>query len=29
MLDTLNDTFNEAIAQLIQWGGVFMGEDAA
>ncbi|GBE82226.1 hypothetical protein SCP_0406090 [Sparassis crispa] len=28
LLGTLDDTFNEAIQQLIQWGGVFMGEDA-
>ncbi|KAI0950343.1 hypothetical protein AcV7_008840 [Taiwanofungus camphoratus] len=25
---TLDDTFNEAVQQLVQWGGVFMGEDA-
>ncbi|KAI0362006.1 hypothetical protein OH77DRAFT_1416206 [Trametes cingulata] len=28
MLNTLDDTFNEAVQQLLQWGGVFMGEDA-
>ena len=28
MLSTLDDTFNEAVGQLLQWGGVFMGEDA-
>ncbi|TBU50689.1 Man1-Src1p-C-terminal domain-containing protein [Dichomitus squalens] len=28
MLTTLDDTFNEAVGQLLQWGGVFMGEDA-
>ncbi|KAI1795952.1 Man1-Src1p-C-terminal domain-containing protein [Ganoderma leucocontextum] len=28
MLDALDDTFNEAVRQLLQWGGVFMGEDA-
>ncbi|KAI0646974.1 Man1-Src1p-C-terminal domain-containing protein [Trametes meyenii] len=28
MLSTLDDTFNEAVQQLLQWGGVFMGEDA-
>lgn len=28
MLATLDDTFNEAVQQLLQWGGVFMGEDA-
>ncbi|RDX56861.1 hypothetical protein OH76DRAFT_1336428 [Lentinus brumalis] len=28
MLSTLDDTFNEAVQQLVQWGGVFMGEDA-
>ncbi|KAI0670461.1 Man1-Src1p-C-terminal domain-containing protein [Trametes maxima] len=27
MLNTLDDTFNEAVQQLLQWGGVFMGED--
>ncbi|KAI0637052.1 Man1-Src1p-C-terminal domain-containing protein [Trametes polyzona] len=28
MLNTLDDTFNEAVQQLLQWGGVFMSEDA-
>ncbi|KAI0748041.1 Man1-Src1p-C-terminal domain-containing protein [Daedaleopsis nitida] len=28
MLNTLDDTFNEAVQQLLQWGGVFMGEDS-
>ncbi|OBZ75242.1 Inner nuclear membrane protein SRC1 [Grifola frondosa] len=28
LLDTLDDTFNEAVQQLVQWGGVIMGEDA-
>ncbi|KAI0336449.1 hypothetical protein GY45DRAFT_1315826 [Cubamyces sp. BRFM 1775] len=28
MLATLDDTFNEAVQQLLQWGGVFMGEDS-
>ncbi|KAH9951379.1 Man1-Src1p-C-terminal domain-containing protein [Amylocystis lapponica] len=28
LMGTLDDTFNEAIQQLVQWGGVFMGEDA-
>ncbi|CDO68353.1 hypothetical protein BN946_scf184799.g80 [Trametes cinnabarina] len=28
MMDTLDDTFNEAVQQLLQWGGVYMGEDA-
>ncbi|KAI8998709.1 Man1-Src1p-C-terminal domain-containing protein [Trametes punicea] len=28
MMNTLDDTFNEAVQQLLQWGGVFMGEDA-
>ncbi|CCL99131.1 uncharacterized protein FIBRA_01145 [Fibroporia radiculosa] len=28
LLPTLDDTFNEAIQQLLNWGGVFMGEDA-
>ncbi|KAI0721694.1 Man1-Src1p-C-terminal domain-containing protein [Cerioporus squamosus] len=28
LLSTLDDTFNEAVQQLLQWGGVFMGEDA-
>ncbi|KAI0781018.1 Man1-Src1p-C-terminal domain-containing protein [Trametes elegans] len=28
MLNTLDDTFNEAVQQLLQWGGVFMAEDA-
>ncbi|OSD01593.1 hypothetical protein PYCCODRAFT_1436202 [Trametes coccinea BRFM310] len=28
MVNTLDDTFNEAVQQLLQWGGVFMGEDA-
>ncbi|KAI0374806.1 hypothetical protein BV20DRAFT_960988 [Pilatotrama ljubarskyi] len=28
MLNTLDDTFYEAVQQLMQWGGVFMGEDA-
>jgi hypothetical protein len=27
LLPTLEDTFNEAIQQLVEWGGVFMGED--
>ncbi|KAI0831222.1 Man1-Src1p-C-terminal domain-containing protein [Trametes gibbosa] len=29
MLNALDDTFNEAVQQLLQWGGVFMGEDAS
>ncbi|KAF9820218.1 hypothetical protein IEO21_01651 [Rhodonia placenta] len=28
LLPTLDDTFNEAIQQLVQWGGVFIGEDS-
>ncbi|RPD66053.1 hypothetical protein L227DRAFT_492274 [Lentinus tigrinus ALCF2SS1-6] len=28
LLSTLDDTFNEAVQQLLLWGGVFMGEDA-
>ncbi|PCH38229.1 hypothetical protein WOLCODRAFT_136117 [Wolfiporia cocos MD-104 SS10] len=28
LLATLDDTYHEAIQQLVQWGGVFMGEDA-
>ncbi|EKM55391.1 uncharacterized protein PHACADRAFT_255993 [Phanerochaete carnosa HHB-10118-sp] len=27
LLSTLDDTFNEAIQQLVEWGGVFIGED--
>ncbi|GJE95101.1 Man1-Src1p-C-terminal domain-containing protein [Phanerochaete sordida] len=27
LLSTLEDTFNEAIQQLVEWGGVFVGED--
>jgi hypothetical protein len=27
MLHTFEDTWNEAIEQLLQWGGVFVGED--
>lgn len=27
LLATFDDTFNEAIQQLIQWGGVIIGED--
>lgn len=28
LLPMLDDTFNEAIQQLVQWGGVFIGEDS-
>lgn len=28
MLHTFDDTFNEAIQQLIHWGGVIIGEDS-
>ncbi|KAI0082702.1 hypothetical protein K474DRAFT_1610816 [Panus rudis PR-1116 ss-1] len=28
LMPTFEDTFNEAVQQLIQWGGVFIGEDA-
>ncbi|KAI0798070.1 Man1-Src1p-C-terminal domain-containing protein [Abortiporus biennis] len=28
LMSTFEDTFNEAIQQLVQWGGVFLGEDA-
>ena len=28
MQDAFDDTWNEAIQQLIVWGGVFIGEDA-
>jgi hypothetical protein len=28
LLPTFDDTFNEAVQQLIQWGGVVIGEDA-
>lgn len=27
LLPTFADTFNEAVQQLIQWGGVVIGED--
>jgi hypothetical protein len=27
MVSTFDDTFNEAMQQLIQWGGVVIGED--
>lgn len=27
LLSTLEDTYNEAIQQLVEWGGVFIGED--
>ncbi|EGN92475.1 hypothetical protein SERLA73DRAFT_191149 [Serpula lacrymans var. lacrymans S7.3] len=29
LLETFDDTFNEAIQQLVQWGGVILGEDSA
>lgn len=29
LLDTFDDTFNEAVQQLLQWGGVILGEDSA
>ena len=29
LLDTFEDTFNEAVQQLLQWGGVILGEDSA
>jgi len=29
LLETFDDTFNEAIQQLVQWGGVILGEDAS
>lgn len=28
MHEALDATFDEAVLQLLQWGGVFMGEDA-
>jgi len=28
LLTTFDDTFDEAIQQLIQWGGVIIGEDS-
>ena len=27
-LETFDDTFNEAVQQLVQWGGVILGEDS-
>ncbi|KII88559.1 hypothetical protein PLICRDRAFT_161764 [Plicaturopsis crispa FD-325 SS-3] len=29
LLATFDDTFNEAVQQLVQWGGVFISEDSA
>jgi hypothetical protein len=29
LLATFDDTFNEAVQQLVQWGGVILGEDSA
>ena len=28
LLETFDDTFNEAVQQLVQWGGVILGEDS-
>ena len=28
LLDTFEDTFNEAVQQIVQYGGVIVGEDA-
>ena len=28
LLETFDDTFNEALQQLVQWGGVILGEDS-
>ena len=28
LLETFDDTFNEAVQQLVRWGGVILGEDA-
>ena len=28
LMEAYEDNFNEAIQQLVQWGGVFIGEDA-
>ena len=27
LLEAFDDTFNEAVQQLVQWGGVILGED--
>lgn len=29
LLETFDDTFNEAVQQLVQWGGVILGEDSS